>query len=70
MDDQTAEMERVTEQMRDSMRLWLQNPDNKELKQRFDDAHALYQRMFLAYKQRQRAAVASGDEVTRGAYKV
>ena len=70
MDDQTAEMERVTQEMRELMRLWLQNPDNKELKQRFDDAHAVYQRMFLAYKQRQRAEIASGDEVTRGAYKV
>ena len=70
MDDQTPEMEQVTQEMRELMRLWLQNPDNKEIKQRFDDAHAVYQRMFLAYKQRQKAEVAGGDEVTRGAYKV
>lgn len=70
MDDQTAEMERVTQEMRDLMRLWLENPDNKQIKQRFDDAHSLYQRMFLEYKQRQRAVVSGGDEVARGAYKV
>jgi hypothetical protein len=50
MDDQTPEMEKVTAEMRELMRLWLQNPTNKEIKRRFDDAHAVYQRMFLAYK--------------------
>ena len=40
MDDQTPEMERLTSEMRELMRLWIENPDNAELKQRYTDAQA------------------------------
>ena len=60
MDDQTPEMERVTSEMRELMRLWLENPDNAEIKRRFQDAHAAYQRMFLAYK-KSRDGLAQGE---------
>jgi len=53
MDDQTPEMERVTAEMRELMRLWLQDPDNQELKRRLEEAHTIYQRMFLSYRKGQ-----------------
>jgi hypothetical protein len=67
MDDQTPEMERVTSEMRELMRLWVENPTNTEIKRRFDNAHATYQRMFTAYKQSQNAQVARGETSSRGA---
>jgi hypothetical protein len=54
MDDQTPEMERLTGQMRELMRLWIEHPDNDEIKQRYVDAQAAYQRLFLAYRKSQR----------------
>ncbi len=63
MDDQTPEMERGTSQMRELMRLWIENPDNEEIKRRYQDAQAAYQRMFLAYKQSRSDGVAGA---TRG----
>lgn len=61
MDDQTPEMERASSQMRELMRLWIANPDNQELKRRYEDAQAAYQRMYVAYKQAQRdGAVPTG----------
>lgn len=59
MDDQNPEMERTSAEMRELMRLWLDNPDNEEIKRRFQDVHARYQRMFLAYKKGQTNRVAS-----------
>ena len=58
MDDQTPEMERVTIEMRELMRLWIDNPDNEEIKRRYQDAQAAYQRMFLAYRKGQTNGVA------------
>jgi hypothetical protein len=58
MDDQTPEMEKVTQEMRDLMAAWLEQPDNAAIKARYEEAQARYQRMFLAYKQRQRAGTA------------
>ena len=67
MDDQTPEMERVTAEMRELMQMWLADPTNTEIKQRFDDVHARYQRMFIAYR-RSGDGVASGG--SRGAFEV
>ena len=64
MDDQTPEMERVTIQMRELMRLWIENPDNEEIKRRYQDAQATYQRLFLAYRKGQTNGLAGGR--TRG----
>ena len=64
MDDQTPEMERITSEMRELMRLWIENPHNAEIKRRYTDAQAAYQRMFLAYKKSQTDGVAAGG--TRG----
>ncbi len=50
MDDQTPEMEQLSAQMREAMRLWIENPTNEALKARFRDLQARYQRLFLAYK--------------------
>jgi hypothetical protein len=58
MDDQTPEMEQLSARMREAMALWLEHPDNDELKARFRDLQARYQRMFLAYKTGQTDRVA------------
>lgn len=69
MDDQTPEMERVTSEMRELMRLWIANPDNMELKRRYENAQAAYQRMFLSYKMAQRDGAVQGPG-SRGAYEI
>ncbi len=53
MDDQTPEMEKLSQEMRDLMAAWLANPDNKAIKARYEDVHARYQRLFLEYKRSQ-----------------
>ena len=58
MDEQTPEMERVTAEMRQLMRLWIENPDDVEIKKRFQEAHSTYQRMFLAFRKDQTDGVA------------
>ena len=71
MDDQTPEMERITAEMRELMRLWVRNPNNREIKQRFDDLHAVYQRMFVAYKQsQQEQQVVGSGESRSGGYEI
>ncbi|GEM_PF-5006697 len=47
MDMETPEMEQVTNQMRETMRLWLEHPEDERLKQRFAALQKLYQKMFL-----------------------
>ncbi|MFN8525657.1 MAG: hypothetical protein U0821_21375 [Chloroflexota bacterium] len=59
MDDQTPEMEKLSAEMRELMRVWIENPDNEQLKDRYKAAHAEYQRRFLAYKKGQTNGVAS-----------
>jgi hypothetical protein len=53
MDDQTPEMERVSARMRELMRMWIDAPDNADIKAAFQAAQAEYQRMFIAYKKGQ-----------------
>ena len=53
MDDQTPEMERLSQEMRELMAAWLANPDNAAIKARFQAVHARYQRMFQEYKKGQ-----------------
>ena len=47
MDVETPEMERVSQQMRETMRLWLEQPNDETLKERFSALQKLYQRLFL-----------------------
>jgi hypothetical protein len=47
MDVETPEMDRITQQMRDTMRQWLEHPDDDALKERFAALQKLYQRLFL-----------------------
>ena len=47
MDMETPEMEKVTHEMRETMRRWLEEPDNAALKERFSELQKLYQRMYL-----------------------
>lgn len=53
MDDETAEMARLTEEMREVMAKWVQEPDSASLKARFRALQQRYQRLFVEYKQRQ-----------------
>ena len=53
MDNQSPEMEKLSYELRDLMAAWLANPDNKEIKARYERVHARYQRMLLEYKKGQ-----------------
>ncbi len=55
MDDQTPEMEKLSQQLRDLMAAWLAQPDNQAIKARYQSVHARYQRMFVEYKKSQLA---------------
>jgi hypothetical protein len=52
VDDQTPEMDRITAEMREVMRRWIENPDDKYLKQRYSDLQRRYQELFVAYRKR------------------
>lgn len=58
MDDQTPEMEKLTQEMRASMDAWVADPGNSFLKQQFRDQQRRYQRLFLELKRGQRNGVA------------
>lgn len=49
MDDQTPEMDRITIEMRELMRRWIENPDDRFLKDRFSALQARYQELFVAH---------------------
>lgn len=53
MDDETPEMERISQQMRAAMAAWVADPDNDALKRRFSTLQARYQRLFTEQKRRQ-----------------
>jgi hypothetical protein len=62
MDNQSPEMEKVSHELRDLMRAWVENPDNEALRTRYKAVHAQYQEMLLAWKkgqESQEAAAAS-----------
>jgi hypothetical protein len=47
MDMETPDMELLTQQMRDTMRRWLQRPDDEALKAHFSALQKRYQQQFL-----------------------
>jgi hypothetical protein len=54
MDDETPEMERLTQEMRVVMAAWVAEPNNDILKQQYRDLQRQYQRLFLEHKRIQR----------------
>jgi hypothetical protein len=58
MDDETPEMEKLTQEMRAAMAAWVAEPNNTALKQRYRELQRQYQRLFLDYKKGQRNGVA------------
>ena len=58
MDDETPEMERLTQEMRAAMAAWVTEPGNSMLKQQYQDLQRQYQRLFLEHKRGQRNGVA------------
>jgi hypothetical protein len=60
MDDETPEMEKLTQHMRATMAAWVAEPNNNLLKQQYRDLQRRYQRLFLDYKRTQRNGAAAG----------
>jgi hypothetical protein len=54
MDDETPEMEQLTQEMRVTMAAWVAEPNNDVLRQQYRDLQRRYQRLFLDYKRGQR----------------
>jgi hypothetical protein len=54
MDDETPEMEELTQEMRSIMAAWVAEPNNNMLKQQYRELQRKYQRLFLEYKRGQR----------------
>ena len=59
MDDETPEMEQLTQDMRAAMAAWVAEPSNQLLKQQYRELQRRYQRLFLEHKRMQRDGVAS-----------
>jgi len=59
MDDETPEMEKLTQKMRGAMAAWVADPGNALLKRQYRDLQQQYQRLFLEHKRGQRDGVAS-----------
>jgi hypothetical protein len=59
MDDETPEMEKLTQEMRAAMSAWLAEPNNEMFKQNYKQLQRQYQRLFLDHKRGQRNGVAS-----------
>ena len=59
MDDETPEMEALTQEMRAVMADWVAEPNNTLLKQRYRELQRRYQRLFLDHKRTQRNGVAT-----------
>ncbi len=54
MDDETPEMEQLTQDMRATMAAWVAEPGNDVLRQQYRELQRQYQRLFLEYKRGQR----------------
>ena len=54
MDDETPEMENLTQEMRAAMSAWVAEPSNETLKRQYRALQRQYQRLFLDYKRAQR----------------
>ena len=59
MDDETPEMEKLTQDMRAAMAAWVTDPGNALLKRQYRELQRRYQRLFLEHKRGQRDGVAS-----------
>ena len=59
MDDETPEMEQLTQEMRVAMAAWVSEPNNQLLKQQYRALQRRYQRLFLEHKRGQRDGVAT-----------
>jgi hypothetical protein len=59
MDDETPEMEKLTQEMRSAMSAWVADPSNVALKRQYRDLQRRYQRLFLEQKRGQRNGVAT-----------
>lgn len=59
MDDETPEMEKLTQEMRAAMAAWVAEPNNDTLKRQYKELQRRYQRLFLDHKRTQRDGVAS-----------
>jgi hypothetical protein len=59
MDDETPEMEKLTQDMRAAMNAWVADPSNALLKRQYKELQRRYQRLFLEHKTGQRDGVAS-----------
>jgi hypothetical protein len=57
MDDETPEMEKLTQEMRAVMAAWVAEPNNTLLKQQYRELQRRYQRLFLDFKRAQRDGV-------------
>ena len=56
MDNQSPEMEKLSHDLRDLMRAWIEHPDNEAIKARYVAAQAEYQRLREAWQHGQEAA--------------
>ena len=55
MDDETPQMEELTQEMRTIMAAWVAEPNNALLKQQYRELQRRYQRLFLDWKRGQRS---------------
>jgi hypothetical protein len=60
MDDETPEMENLTQEMRAAMAAWVAEPNNATLKRQYRELQQRYQRLFLNLKRGQRNGLAAG----------
>jgi hypothetical protein len=58
MDDETPQMEELTQELRAVMAAWVADPENTTLKAQYRDLQRRYQRLFLEYKRGQTNGVA------------
>jgi hypothetical protein len=59
VDDETPEMEKLTQELRAAMAAWVADPNNPLLKRQYRDLQRQYQRLFLELKRGQTNGVAS-----------
>jgi hypothetical protein len=59
MDNQSPEMEKLSYDLRDLMRAWVENPDNEDLKARYTAAQNEYQRLRENWQKHQATAATS-----------
>ena len=60
MDDETPEMEKLTQELRAVMTAWVADPSNAQLKSQYKELQRRYQRLFLEFKRGQTNGVVTG----------